>query len=243
MAIRHTVRNVAHRFGFDIVRFPLHDPMARTVQLLDHFNVSHVVDVGANDGGFGSGIRQLGFTGVITSFEPLPKPFAAIRRKAARDESWTAHQFAICDTQREVEINVSGNSGLSSSILPMLSTHREVAPQSHYVGSIRAKQERLDALLPKLGMTIDNGGLFLKIDVQGYEGAVLNGASGLFEVDAVIGLQLELSLTPLYEGALTYRQGLDRADSLGFTLMGLDPVMSDPSSGRLLQVDAIFFRT
>jgi hypothetical protein len=40
---------------------------------------------------------------------------------------------------------------------------------------------------------------------------------------------------------MTYREGLDRAESLGMTLMGLDPVFADPATGQLLQVDAVFF--
>jgi hypothetical protein len=81
----------------------------------------------------------------------------------------------------------------------------------------------------------------LKIDVQGYEGAVLDGASSLFADGSIVGLQLELSLVPLYGGAMTYREGLDRAESLGMTLMGLDPVFADPKSGQLLQADSVFF--
>jgi len=70
---------------------------------------------------------------------------------------------------------------------------------------------------------------------------VLDGASGLFADSAVVGLQLELSLVPLYGGAMTYREAMDRAEGLGMVLMGLDPVFADPNSGRLLQADAVYF--
>ncbi|MBB2991277.1 FkbM family methyltransferase [Mycolicibacterium iranicum] len=215
--------------------------MARTARLLDHFDIQHIVDVGANDGGFGAAIRQLGYRGAITSFEPLPEPFSALRQKASTDGNWNTHQYAIGDTKRDVQINISGNSGLSSSVLQMLDAHREVAPDSRFIGTYTASQDRLDTLLPQLGVV--SARTFLKVDVQGYEGAVLDGATALFEQGCILGLQLELSLTPLYEGAMTYREGLDRAESLGLTLMGLDPVFSDPQTGRLLQADAVFFRT
>ncbi|QRZ08329.1 FkbM family methyltransferase [Mycolicibacterium austroafricanum] len=225
----------------DVVRYPLHDPMARTVRLLNHYDIDHVLDVGANDGGFGSSIRQLGYIGRITSFEPLPQPFEALHRKAAEGHGWNAYQIAIGDAKQNVDINVSGNSGLSSSVLPMLDSHTEVAPNSRYVDTYTVAQDRLDSLLFELGVPVGDRA-FLKIDVQGYEGAVLEGASGLFERGAISGLQLELSLTQLYAGGMTYREGLDRAEALGFTLMGLDPVFSDPKSGRLLQADAVFFK-
>ena len=240
MRWKHELRRIVQRFGVDVVRYPLHDPLVRTVKLLEHHRVTCVVDVGANDGGFAAAIRGLGYTGRIISFEPLQGPFESLRRKAISDDNWSVTQCAVGDAKGEVTINVSGNAGLSSSVLPMLESHTDVAPNSRYVGAETVRQERLDALLPELGVN-PNIRTFLKVDVQGYENAVLDGASGLFSNNAVVGLQLELSLVPLYAGAMTYREGLDRAESLGMTLMGLDPVFADPESGQLLQADAVFF--
>lgn len=240
MRLNHKFRHLVQHFGIDVVRYPLHNPLARTVKLLEHHRVNCVVDVGANDGGFATAIRGLGYTGRIISFEPLQKPFAALRRKAVADDEWEVLQCAVGDAKSEVTINVSGNAGLSSSVLPMLETHTDVAPNSGYVGTETVSQERLDGLLPELGVGPVSR-TFLKVDVQGYERAVLDGASGLFADGAIVGLQLELSLVPLYAGAMTYREGLDRAEGLGMTLMGLDSVFTDPRSGQLLQVDAVFF--
>lgn len=241
MRFTHELRHLIQRFGIDVVRYPLHDPMARTVKLLEHHGVNCVIDVGANDGGFATATRGLGYTGRIISFEPLQQPFEALRRKATADGNWDARQCAVGDAKSEVTINVSGNAGLSSSVLPMLDAHTDVAPNSRYVATETVAQERLDSLLPELGVGPDSR-TFLKVDVQGYERAVLDGASGLLANGAIVGLQLELSMVPLYAGAMTYREGLDRAESLGMTLMGLDPVFADPKSGQLLQADAVFFK-
>ena len=199
-----------------------------------------VVDVGANDGGFSSAIRGLGYAGQIISFEPLTGPYERLRRRASGDPYWETIMCAVGDTAGEVTINVSENAGLSSSVLPMLDTHINAAPNSTYVATETVRKERLDDLIPSLGVGPASR-TFLKVDVQGYERQVLDGASRLFADSAILGLQLELSLVPLYRGAMTYREGLDRAESLGMTLMGLDPVFVDPTTGQLLQVDAVFF--
>lgn len=240
MRLKHELRHLVQHFGIDVVRYPLQNPLARTVKLLEHHRIDCVVDVGANDGGFATGIRRLGYAGRIISFEPLQKPFESLRRKAAADATWDTHRCAVGDTSGEVTINVSSDGGLSSSVLPMRKIHTDVAPNSRHIGTETVPQERLDKLLPKLGVGPDNR-TYLKVDVEGYEIAVLDGASGLFASQGIIGLQLELSLVPLYERAMTYREGLDRAEILGMTLMGLDAVFADPKSGQLLQADAIFF--
>ncbi len=123
----------------------------------------------------------------------------------------------------------------------MLSTHSDAAPESHYVGTEVVPQRRLDGLLPELGIGPAHPA-FLKLDVQGYEASVLDGATALLSAGAIKGLQMELSLVPLYELAMTYKEGLERGEQLGMSLMGLLPGFSDPRSGRLLQADAVFFR-
>lgn len=240
MKLKNEIRRVAQRFGVDIVRYPLHDPIARTAKLLEHHAISCVVDVGANDGGFATAIRRHGYAGRIISFEPLHQPFSALRRKAHADDRWDVHRYAIGACSREVTINVAGNAGRSSSVLPMLDSHIAVAPDSRYIGTESVQQQRLDVALPALGVDA-RCRTFLKVDVQGYEDQVLDGAERLFAAGLITGVQLELSLVPLYADAMTYREGLDRVERTGMTLMGLDPVLADPTSGRLLQVDAIFF--
>jgi FkbM family methyltransferase len=233
--LKRELTRLLHHFGYEIVR-----PFSQTVKLLESRRVNCVVDVGANDGGFATAIRRHGYAGRIISFEPLREPFKSLRKKAISDGNWETVQCAVGDAKREVTINVSGNKGQSSSALPMLEAHINAAPHARYIGTETVNQERLDSLLPQLGVRPDSR-TFLKVDVQGYERAVLDGASNLFADGAIIGLQLELSLVPLYGGAMTYREGLDRAESLGMTLVRLDPIFDDPKSGQTLQVDAVFF--
>jgi FkbM family methyltransferase len=160
--------------------------------------------------------------------------------RAARDPNWEALQVAAGDEDRQIEINVAGNAGVSSYVLPMLATHADAAPQSRYVGAEVVQQRRLDGLLPQFGVGSAHRA-FLKLDVQGYGAAVVDGAVELFNAGATAGLQMELSLVPLYAGAISYQSGPDRAEQLGMALMGLVPGFADPLSGRLRQFDGVFF--
>jgi len=223
-----------------LARYPSNDPMFGVVQLFSHFAIDCVIDVGANDGGFASTIRRLGYSGRIISVEPLSAPFEVLAARAAMDPAWDVVHAAVGDEDRDIVINVAGNAGASSSVLSMLDAHEDAAPESRYVGTEVVAQRRLDGLLPEFGIGKKNPA-FLKLDVQGYEAAVLNGAAELLDARAIVGLQMELSLVPLYAGAITYREGLNRAEQLGMQLMGLIPGFSDPRSGRLLQADAVFF--
>ena len=69
---------------------------------------------------------------------------------------------------------------------------------------------------------------------------VLAGASGI--LPDVAGLHLELSLVPLYADQKLFAEMTALARSLGFEPWAIWPTFFDPGTGRLLQVDATFFR-
>lgn len=179
MSLQHQLRLGMRKLGLDFNRYPSCDPMFGVVRLLARFGISCVVDVGANSGGFASTLRGLGYPGRIVSLEPLSGPFELLAARAAKDPDWEAIRVAAGDEDGEITINVAGNAGASSSALAMLETHAYAAPESRYVGTEVVPQRRLDRLLPGLGIDSSRPA-FLKLDVQGYEAAVLDGAVELF---------------------------------------------------------------
>ncbi|MFD7443120.1 FkbM family methyltransferase [Streptomyces sp. NPDC059909] len=239
MTLLHQARRAVQRFGVDVNRFPECSFDYRTVQLMRHSGADVVLDVGANRGQYGEMLRRFGYQGRIVSFEPLRGPFDALRRRAHADPLWTALPHALGDERTTVTVNVAGNNGLSSSVLPMLPRHTEGCPDSRYVGRQEAEQYRLDVLWPQVAGPEDN--VFLKLDVQGYEEAVLRGAGDF--VGRCCGLQLEVSCVPLYEGGLLFEQALNLVQNrYGLTLMAVVPGFTDRRTGQMLQCDVVFLR-
>ena len=136
-------------------------------------------------------------------------------------------------------MNVAGNAGASSSILPMLRSHQEVFPQANCVGAEDVAIRRLDCLAP--GLLRDSAAVFLKIDVQGFEKQVIAGGESTIN-DRCAGIQLELSFVSLYKGDILIQDALELMDSFGFVLAGLAPGFVDVRNGRVLQADGVFFR-
>src|SRR5208337_3648960 len=86
----------------------------------------------------------------------------------------------------------------------------------------------------------DTERIFLKLDVQGFEYKVLQGAEQFLA--HVAGIQIELSLVPLYDGEHLFHPMLHDLEERGYDLWSLIPGFVDPETGRLLQLDTIFFR-
>lgn len=232
---RTILRNV---FGLEVCRLKNVSPAAQLVASLRKFDIDLVLDVGANNGQFASEIRHYGYAGRIVSFEPLSQAHGKLLRSSAGDPMWDAYpRCALGDHDGEVEINIAGNSE-SSSILPMLESHRSAAPESAYKGKEIVPIKTLDAVA---GQYLKDARVpFLKIDTQGFEWHVLDGARDT--LPHIKGILVELSLVPLYEGQHLWREVIDRLEAEGFTLWAFKPVFSDLSQGRTLQLDGVFYR-
>lgn len=236
-AIQGGVKRLVRRAGVDIVRYPGKDPAHGRARLLRHLAVDVVFDVGANSGQYGAELRSHGYAGRIVSFEPLSEPFGGLQERAAGDGAWDAVRAAVGEAEGEAVVNVAGNS-LSSSVLPMLPAHVNAEPTSAYVGQETAPMVTLDAVFDRYAGRHRHP--FLKVDAQGYERHVLAGAAATLA--RVAGVQLELSLVPLYEGAMSFDEGLEAMAGAGLELARLDAVFEDPRTGRLLQCDGVFIR-
>ena len=228
-----------HRVGFELRRFSVEQSEnARFISMLRTHNVNLIFDVGANAGQFGVLLRKIGFDGKIISFEPLSDAREILLNISKNDPLWQiALQTAIGEENGEIEIQIAGNSQ-SSSVLDMLDTHVRAAPDSKYIGKEKVALRTLDSIAPDY---MDSNSIaFIKIDTQGYETQVMNGAKKL--MSQIVGLQVEISLVPLYKGQCLFDEMLKKLKNDGFELWSISTVFSDPNTAQLLQVDATFFR-
>jgi FkbM family methyltransferase len=224
------------RIGARIDHFKA-NPLARRRRLFETHGISLVLDVGANTGQYARALRRSGYEGRIASFEPVRSAFQRLRRAAEKDGRWEAERLALGRRDGTAEINVSGDSR-ASSMLEMLPAHREVAGYFETVAREQVEVRRLDSVFDRHARAADR--VLLKLDVQGLEPEVLAGARASLE--RITGIQIELSLTPLYRGELGIVPMLGRLQRLGFSLMSLEYGFCDPRTGRMLQVDGILFR-
>jgi len=215
------------------------NPMFQLQQGLERFGVDLVLDVGANAGQFGTDLRSMGYRGRIVSFEPLTSAHVQLLRAAHDDPAWSVHpRCAVGDRDDTVTINVAGNS-VSSSLLPMTDAHESAARASAYVGSEQVPLVRLDSVVESY--LAGARAPFLKIDTQGFEWAVLDGAPKL--VPRLRGVLCELSLVHLYQGQHLWLDVIHRLEAEGLRTWAVQPGFTDRRDGRTLQLDAIFFRT
>ena len=73
----------------------------------------------------------------------------------------------------------------------------------------------------------------MKIDTQGFESRVLDGAENSLAL--INTVEMEMALTPLYDGELLFHEMCQRMSNNGYTLVAIENEFSDPASGQLLE--------
>lgn len=229
------ILNQVRRRGFDITRSPF---IVQLQRILHTQGIDSVLDIGANVGQYASGLRSGGFSGRIVSCEPQSLAYSALASRVASDPQWEAVPMAAGAQDATLTINIAGNS-YSSSFLPPAALQLEITPASRVVRTEEVSVTTVDALIARYDL--DPSRLLLKIDAQGYEQFVLDGARET--LGSLAAVQLELSFAVLYEGQQLFDEMLYRLSDLGLSLYALDPGFFHPRTGQLLWCDGVFLRS
>lgn len=237
MRIKKLIRNQIEKFGYQIVKPNLRqDYLLRRMKLINNYKVDVLLDVGANTGQYGNMMRNAGFQGKIISFEPLSEAFRSLVKKAASVNNWEVFNYGLGNLDDELDINIAANSE-SSSFLSMLPAHTKHRPKSKYIGTEKVKIKKIDSVFDSICHSGDI--VFLKIDAQGYEYNILEGAKE--SLSNITGLQIEMSLEPLYHDEKLMCDMIAYLATKGFKLMSIEPGSVDYTTGQMFQVDGIFF--
>jgi FkbM family methyltransferase len=192
-----------------------------------------IVDVGAHLGETALRYRALFPHATIHCCEPFPASFAALTRALEQDAGVQTHPVALGSASGRATLNVNRSAATNS----LLRTDDRAAP---YWGpdllvtdmTIDVPVTTLDAFCAERSIVhLD----ILKLDVQGTEFEVLEGAAGLLHAQAIDIVYMEMIMAPTYIGQHALQDYLALFRAHGYVLFDFyHPVRKN---GRLLQTD------
>lgn len=221
-----TIRRACRALGFDFVRIGAGngtDPLADMRRLLPREPLT-IFDVGANVGQTALRFRAWAPDATIHAFEPSP----AVYERLAALPGVQAWNVGVGATSGRGALHENTNSELSS-FLPI--AHQRWGSPS---GEREVDVVSLDDFCTEHGIeTVD----VLKVDVQGHELAVFQGAAGLLSEGRVRVIYTEVLCSDMYEGLARPSALLGFLDKMGYPLVGAYHLRYD--GGRLHQLDAL----
>jgi FkbM family methyltransferase len=200
--------------------------------------VDCVVDAGANTGQFAQGLRRAGYRGRIVSFDPVRSAYDGLAAAARDDDAWWVRHCGLGSSDGTATIHAMR--GTMSSLLPPSDFGREWAAGLRNMTSEEVTIRRLDGLMPEILDGLDAGRVYLKMDTQGYDLEVVQGAGEA--LDRVVALQAELSCVPIYDGMTRLPEQWVALEAAGFESAGVFPVSFDHETVRAIEYDVVMVR-
>ncbi len=206
------------------------------LELFRHLGIRCVFDVGANAGQYRDFLRnRVGFEGEIHSFEPLQSMAKLLLERAKKDPVWHIHSHALGNQNAVLEINVMERDSFSSFLDPNTVEATDFAESNTVKAKEMVSVRRLDDVV-KDWQSVDLRSTYLKVDTQGFDLEVLRGAKNFLQ--SLRGLQIELSVVPIYKGTPAYLDVLRQLNDWGFHISGLFPISHD-SHLRCVEFDCV----
>lgn len=229
--IKKAAKHLLHSAGLDIKRF-----RPGREEFLASRRIDTILDAGANIGQFGREVRNADFRGRIISFEPVRSAYRRLVETTRDDPLWTAHHLALSNRHGPASIHLFRDSTFSS-LHSMTEAGASFGEDANPVG----REEIALCRLEEFDNQIQGERLFLKIDTQGHERQVLEGAGRV--LDRIYGIQLELPIAKLYEESWTISEGMTFMAELGFVPTHFRPNNFHPKDPiAIFDVDCIFRR-
>jgi FkbM family methyltransferase len=238
--IKQSTKSLFGLFGYDIISKKNRYPFADIQAILGSNSPLTIFDVGAHHGQTYKQLRSIFPKSQIYSFEPFPESYLHLKSALSTDLSAEAINKALSNS--EGIHNFQQN--LSSATNSLLKTD---AKANHTWGAeycstqdvIRVETDTIDHFLDKRSISkID----LLKLDVQGAEYLVMEGAQKACSKGSIRLVYTEVIMQPTYEKQMRLDDALSIFYERGFDLFNIyNPCFTN--SGRLCQVDAIFTMT
>jgi len=229
------------RTGYGLINLDKYQPLIgyHLIRLFEKMRVNVVLDVGANDGSYGKTLRKYGYKGHILSFEPLSSAFESLKTSTLKDKKWSAYNIALGSHREEKELSVMRSSDFSSFLEPNSYARLKWVDNVECIKKERVFVERLDEILQDvLPAELSEIRIFLKMDTQGYDLNVFQGALGILK--HLVGIQSELSFNAIYSGMPSYIEMLSVFEEHGFKPTGFFPVSKDKENMVIVEADCVF---
>jgi FkbM family methyltransferase len=221
---------------------PERDIFTDTKFLLKDRLVKYIFDVGANRGDFTSEFVHSFPDAGIHCFEPNPTTCETLKTRFKEYPHIRIHNVAVSNVQGVADFCCNKECATDSLFSPSPEWKEWVDGKSDALlltTSIQAKTITLDQFCHDQSIEeID----ILKIDTQGAELLVLEGASGLLQERAVHVIIAELLFVPVYAGQPYYYEVCSRLAAYGYDLANLYDCRYDDTALQLKWADGVFIR-
>ena len=232
--LRKSTQSMLHKAGYQLNRWNDHRKIMRSLIRLDD---PVIFDVGASVGSETLEYRKVFPGGRIYAFEPEPESFQVLQQRVNADSHITAYNLAVSNVEGVARFNSNAAPACSS----LLGTDSKAATNWSLTG-VYETVETVDVRAVSLDNFCEANDVprvdILKLDVQGAEYLVLEGARRLLREGNIRLIFTEIILVPTYAGQRSLFHYLGLFNENGYQLVDICDLTR--AHRRLAQADFLF---
>jgi len=235
--IKRMIKKIFLLFGFDVRKKNKASSPLEAI-LKSRYGIKEKLvffDVGAHYGESIIKYRNLFANAIIYSFEPNPESFKVLQGLESLNNK--IYNFGFSNKSGKFKFNLN-NANVTDSLLSLTKDAQKVYdnPNLLNIQKVYLDFETIDEFITRKKIKTIN---FLKIDVQGAEYKVLQGARTTLESKRIELIQLEYIFVGLYQQRKSLYYYLDFLANFGYELISIIDIVYS-SDGRIYRVDLIF---
>ena len=248
MAFKKIIKNILNFFNLDI-KFINKELKNLTFDQIYKKKIKSnpiIFDIGANQGQSIERFKKIFNNPIIHAFEPVDFEFKKLEKKYSKDKNIILNNCAVGDKNCYRDFNITAKTGNSS--------FNKITPDTQWL-NIRSIQFKTspenytkDIKQTKI-ITLDNycsenqiGNIdILKIDTQGYEDKVLEGAQEIMKKEIIFSIESEIMFDDVYEKYLTFSDLEKYLIPNNFRLVGINTTNNNLFSGIVFFADVLYF--
>jgi FkbM family methyltransferase len=241
--VASAARDFARRLGVSIEKYPPPGSLEHNlIQITKALHINCVVDVGAHCGEFATRLRTIvHYHGRIVSFEPALGAFNQLTDVMKNDSQWRGVKKALGNAPGRAELALIGEgnfSHFSSFHDPNEFGKSRFGSTFTKLGTETVDVQRLDGVLDEILVGIEKPRVLLKIDTQGHDLAVIEGAGD--RINDIAAVLLEAPTLPIYDDIPTMDVLLVEMRNRGFDPCNIFPIMRTSDWLRMIEFDCTF---
>lgn len=237
---KSAIKSILSLMGYTVRKNAIGDNDIRELQLLlTNVGKPVIMDVGAHYGETARAYAKAFPSAAIYSFEPFPKSFGALKSNSADYPNAILLNKGLSDVAGKLRFNANVGDP-TNSLLELDGRASQTWNNSglRESGSLECDFTTIDQFLTEYQLDRIH---LLKIDVQGAEYRVLQGAREAIDRGLISNVFFELIVGPTYVGQWSPGQYFSFLENCGFRLHGLYN-FAFGQDRNIIQLDALFTR-
>ena len=225
--IKKSVQKILGSLGYEIQKKGFSNNFEVLAKLINKTENINIFDVGANEGRWIDSVNEFFKKPNIHAFEPSEKEFQILKKKYSEETNIVLNNFALGEMEDEQYFNINYKGGLNSFYDVNQNTNwfrRQQNNKKVFNENFTLKKQKVSIntidnyLISKNIEFID----IVKIDTQGYEPKVLEGALNALKSKKIQTILAEIIISDIYKSNVSFFELEKNLINNGYKLISLD---------------------